>query len=231
MKLVLLAALAAGPVDPVAKMSELTVTGWSADETRYSVRAFDRDDSDTDVECPGYVDQEGKKFAGSLVVAAYEGTRLLQSWVVQDWPKCTPPAKAKQTLTEAKAKLAELGIKLDAKGTRLDCKKRCVLGGGAAVVVDNQTSTEDDEDGNGAQLSGTLRIRLEQGKASRVLFEKTFKEGYALILGASMSVGLEPLAVAPSGKVFLARAFRFHFTTRGGDSVLFPIGLVNVEKP
>ena len=235
MKLLLLIALAAtpaeGPLDPVASMQELQLIGWSKDETRYAVRAFDRFE-EPPAECAGYVDHEGKRFNGRLAVAAYERGRLLESWVVQDFPQCTPEATAQATLAAAKAKLAELGIDLEAKGTSLPCAKGCKLPGGAALEVVDKTRNARHEDEEGfRKFSGTLRVTLRSGKQVTQLFEKSFQEAYMVVMGATMSAGLEKVWLSPSGKVFLTRAVRVHSTARGPNVYPFPLGPLSLEKP
>lgn len=95
--------------------------GWSADEQRVAVRAYDIDDSEyydeENHDCPGYVDHKGQPFRGELRFEVYEKGKLKVAFPVQDSGKCTPPKTAKARLTKAKAELAKLGIDLALKQT------------------------------------------------------------------------------------------------------------------
>lgn len=102
--------------------------GWSADEQRVAVRAYDYVDTDFDSEaaqdCKAYVDHKGKPFTGSLRFEVYEKGKKVATFPIQDAEKCTPPKTAKARLTQAKAELAKLGIDLTLKqpGTLLTPK-------------------------------------------------------------------------------------------------------------
>ena len=222
--------LAAGkPVDPLSGSGTLQVTGWSADGTRFSVRSIELyeggEGMDPPEPCAGYVDHEGKRFTGRLVLAAYELGKLVQSWVVQDYPKCTPPKAAKATLDAAKAKFAELGIDLTAKGTTLPCEKGCELGGGAKLVLENTTRTINNDEEMDAVLKGTLRATLENGSARTKLWEKDIKERFQLMGAGRMKAGFLPVEVAPGGKAFLLRAYIESASMRGGSTSYIPCGL------
>jgi len=94
--------------------------GWSADEQRVAVRAYDFIDTDLlaedeDPSCKGYVDHKGKSFIGSLRFEVYEKGKKVATFPIQDSGKCTPPKTAKARLTRAKAELLKLGIDLTLK--------------------------------------------------------------------------------------------------------------------
>ena len=229
MKMLLLIALAAGkPVDPLSGSGTLQVTGWSADGTRFSVRSFelyeDAEGMDPPEPCAGYVDHEGKRFTGRLVLGAYELGKLVQSWVVQDFPKCTPPKAAKATLDAAKAKFLELGIDLNAKGTTLQCEKGCELAAGARLVLENTTRTIRNEEEMEGVLKGTLRATLENGAARTKLWEKDIKQRFQLMGAGSMKAGFLPVDVAPGGKAFLLRAYIESSSMRGGSTSYIQCG-------
>jgi hypothetical protein len=224
-------ALTAGPIDPLATMDEVQVTGWSADETKFSVRAFARYDAegagDGDPDCPGYLDQNGKKFRGQLVLAAYDRGRRVDSWVVQDYPECTPPEKAKFTLTAAKNAFLELGIELNAKGTRLDCNKRpCDLKhGGATLVFENATKvSDDDESGMSATLKGPLRVWLKTGKDKTQLVEHQLNDSFQRMMGGRKSALIAPVELSPSGKALFVRLMVVFTSGRGGGTTVLPVG-------
>lgn len=225
----LAAAPAKGPPDPLSGGGTLQITGWSPDATRFSVRSFELFEGDDGMDppepCPGYVDHEGKKFTGRLVLAAYELGKLVQSWVVQDFPKCTPPKKAKETLDAAKAKFLELGIDLNAKGTTVACKSSCDLGGGAKLVLENTTRRTSDEEEMAGKLEGRLRATLETGSARAKLWEKDIKERFELTGAGSMKAGFAPVEVSPGGKAFLLRAYIESSGMRGGYTLYIPCGL------
>lgn len=221
--------LAAAPVDPLQTSSVLQVTGWSADETKFSVRAFDLDDSEEQQACPGYVDHEGKPFIGKLVLAAYDRGALVQSFVVQDYPKCTPPAKAKEVLEAAKKKFAELGIDLSAKGTQLDCSKSCDLGHGATLELEGVKVRRDEEAMQGT-IKGTMRIWLTTAKERTKLFEKVVKEEFPLMMGGRGSAGLRPVELSPQRGALIIRASIDTYSGRGGASwKMFSLGYFAFE--
>lgn len=93
--------------------------GWSADEQRVAVRAYDYVDTEFDSEavrdCKGYVDHQGESFTGALRFEVYEKGKKVASFPIQDSDKCTPPKKARARLTQAKAALLKLGIDLGLK--------------------------------------------------------------------------------------------------------------------
>jgi hypothetical protein len=95
--------------------------GWSADEQRFVVRIFDYDTGDDfgteepPPDCPGYVDHKGEKFRGSLRFELYEKGKKVATFPIQDSGKCTPPKKARERLTQAKAALLKQGIDLAQK--------------------------------------------------------------------------------------------------------------------
>lgn len=221
--------LSAAPIDPLLAYGDVTVTGWSADETKFSVRAFDRAEAGDGMEelpdCKGYVDQNGKKFQGRLVLAAYEKGKLLQSWVVQDYPACTPADKAKETLTAAKAKFAELGIDLTAKGSQLKCEKPCDLKhGGAQLVWENATKSTYDDEGMEGRFKGTMRVWLKTAKEKLSLFEQKVDEKFTPMMGGKMGAGLRAVEVSPGGKAMLVRAFTYFSSGRGGRQTQRPVG-------
>ncbi|MBL8956664.1 MAG: hypothetical protein JNK82_38175, partial [Myxococcaceae bacterium] len=114
-------------LNPLHQADVVQVTGWSADETKFSVRAFELEEGDGLPECKGYIDHQGKAFTGKLYIAAYDKGEMVKTWLIQNYPDCTPPETAKKYLSEAKAKLAELGIDLNATGTQVPCAKSCDL--------------------------------------------------------------------------------------------------------
>jgi hypothetical protein len=92
--------------------------GWSADEARVAVRAYDFVDTEFNEdaeECKGYVDHKGQSFTGSLSFEVYEKGKRIATFPIQDSEKCTPPKTAKARLTKAKAELLKLGIDLTLK--------------------------------------------------------------------------------------------------------------------
>jgi hypothetical protein len=186
---------------------DVEITGWSADETRFAARKFispRNDDSDKEPpSCPGYVDQKGKPFTGSLMVAAYKNGSVVQSWVIQDYPACTPPAKAKATLAEAKKKFADLGIDLSKKGTQLPCKTTCDLKhNGATLVLEDATTSTEDEKTAQTRTHGAVRVWLRNGKSKKLLFETNVDETYYTVPG-QLFIDLEPIEVSPTGKSLL----------------------------
>ena len=216
MSALLLTLLAAGPIDPLAKLSSMQVTGWSPDEAKFSVRGFELDDSEEAHECDGYVDHEGKKFMGKLVVAAYERGKLVQSFVVQDYPDCTSPAKAKEVLTAAKKKFAELGIDLTLKGRRVDCAKGCDLGRGGAIVFEDATKKIIRDEEMSGTLKGALRVFVQTAKVKTKLFEKTVKETFTLMMGGRLDAVMLPAELSPNGSAVVLRAGLEGYNGRSG---------------
>ena len=221
--------LAGKPIDPLAVGASVQITGWSADATRFSVRSIEVWEPDEGMprlpSCPGYVDHEGKKFNGRLVLAAYEQGKLTQSWVVQDYPDCTAPKQAKATLDAAKAKLAKLGIDLNAKGTTVTCDGTCELGGGAQLELENTTRVDTRDDDDEGLIKGTLRATLISGATRTRLWEKNVSERFTRMMGGNKKAGFAPVEVAPGGKAFLLRAYITFTSGRGGSTVYIPAGL------
>jgi len=212
-------------VDPLDSLMNVQVTGWSADETKFSVRGFDLDTTDEAQECPGYTDHEGKKFVGKLVVAAYERGRLVQSWVVQDYPACTSPADAKATLLEAKAKFKKLGIDLSNKGTQLPCDSGCDVGHGQQLIFENGTSITEEEGAMQGNLSGRVRVYLTTAKGKTKLLDQKLDERFTLMMGGKMWVRVAAVERSPRGDAFFARFSIDSFDGRSGDYAKFlPLG-------
>jgi hypothetical protein len=187
-------------IDPLYGFGEVTVTGWSADEARFSVRAIDPDEGKP---CPGYVDDKGKPFTGRLVLAAYERGNLFQSWVVQDYPHCTAPDKARQNLAEAKARFSELGIDLEKHGASLACDSGCKVGE-IALGFD------------------ATRRKLTSG--STELLSQWLPEDLSL----KRKSGLRAIALAPSGKALLVRIFT-EWTSGDDSGVWNEVGFYEVR--
>ncbi len=212
-------------LSPLETLSNVQVTGWSADETKLSVRGFELDETEQATECPGYVDHEGKKFIGKLVVAAYERGKLLQSWVVQDYPTCTSPADAKQTLLEAKAKFKKLGIDLNNKGTQLPCDSGCDVGHGAQLVFENGTDITDDEGSMEGTLAGRVRVFLTGAKGKSKLLDQSLSETFTRIMGGKMWVRIAAVELSPRGDAFFARFSIDSYNGRSGAYARFlPLG-------
>jgi hypothetical protein len=191
---------ATGQIDPLYGFREVSVTGWSADDARFAVRAIDPDDGKP---CPGYVDDQGKPFKGRLVLAAYERGNLFQSWVVQDYPECTPPDKARQILAVAKARFVKLGIDLNKRGTSLACDKGCKVGE-VALSFD------------------ATRRKLTSG--STELLSQWLPDDLSLTLKS----GVRAIDVAPSGKALLVRIFT-EWTAEGDSGVWNEVGFYEVR--
>lgn len=200
--------------DPLNQGDAIDVVGWSTDEARLAVRWFELADPASEEEqpdCPGYVDQSGKPFRGALTLAAYEGTRLIQSWLIQDYPTCTPPADARASLKEAKAAIAKLGITLNPKTIAVP---------EYSIELEDRTRKQEDE-GDGAVLSGSLHAWLSwNGKRQKVL-EVPIDFKFSRIMAGDLSAGFYPPAFSPSGNVVLLRAYkRFSSMRGGGDECL-----------
>ncbi|WP_224250180.1 hypothetical protein [Hyalangium gracile] len=113
-----------------ADKESLQIIGWSADEQRFAVRVYTDETTGMEAEdepfCPGYVNHQGEKFRGSLMLGVYDKDKKPTWFDIQDSGECTPPKKAKERLEKAKKALAALGIDLAQKkpGTELTPDKK-----------------------------------------------------------------------------------------------------------
>ena len=212
---------------------EAQLIGWSADEDRFVYRVYTdttEGESMNTVEdepkdplrgedgfCKGYVNHEGKPFKGALEFQVFDKRGRVAMLPIQDSGRCTPPTKAAQRLTDAKKKLAALGISLERRGTVLLPKEgemRLEVKEGArapyTLELVNDTETEYLEDKDVERLQGTLRLRVHRGGQQRVLWEKQIKHLYPTYMGYSLTVAR--MDVSPSGE----RVVLLHRSTQGG---------------
>jgi hypothetical protein len=212
---------------------EAQLIGWSADEDRFVYRVYTDDTESEDMNtvedepkdplrgedgfCKGYVNHEGKPFKGALAFQVFDKRGRVAMLPIQDSGSCTPPAKAAQRLTEAKKKLAALGISLERRGAVLIPKEgemRLEVKEGARApytleLVDD-TETEYLEDKDVERLQGKLRLRVLREGQQRVLWEKQIKHLYPTYMGYRLTVAR--VDVSPSGE----RVVLLQRTTQGG---------------
>ncbi len=210
---------------------EAQLIGWSADEDRFVYRVY-TDDTESesmnteenedplrgeDGFCKGYVDHEGKPFKGALAFQVFDKRGRVAMLPIQDSGDCTPPKKAAQRLTDAKKKLAALGISLERRGTvlipkegemRLEVKEGTRAPYTLELVDDTETEYIEDKDVE--RLQGNLRLLVHSGGQRRVLWEKQVKRLYPTYMGYRLTVAR--MDVSPSGE----RVVLLHRTTQGG---------------
>ncbi|WP_309895821.1 hypothetical protein [Archangium sp.] len=218
---------------------EAQLIGWSSDEDRFVFRVY-TDDTETEgmntVEeepkdpfrgedgfCKGYVNHEGKPFKGALAFQVFDNRGRVAMLPIQDSGRCTPPTKAAQRLTDAKKKLAALGISLERRGTVLIPKEgelRLEVKDGARApytleLVDD-TKAEYLEEKDVELLQGTLRLLVHREGQRRALWEKQVKRMYPTYMGYRLTVAR--MDVSPSGErvVLLLRGAQGGMNDRDG---------------
>lgn len=227
---------------------EAQLIGWSEDEERFVFRVYTdttEGESMNTVEnedpwrgengfCKGYVNHEGKPFKGTLEFQVFDKSGRVAVLPIQDSGDCTPPKKAAQRLTEAKKKLAELGIGLERRGAELLPKKAEAVrvdvkeGARAPYTLEFVDSTQTEYLENQAQerFHGKMRLLMHSGGKQQVLWEKKFNQKNDASVGYVLSV--PRVDISPSG----GRVVVLHSTTQGGmrdrDGKLWMEAIVDV---
>ncbi|MDC0707774.1 hypothetical protein POL68_04770 [Stigmatella sp. ncwal1] len=228
--------LAKGQGDHVAQ-----VIGWSQDEKRFALRLYAHAQRpaqgvETAPEaCEGYVNPEGNPFHGSLAVLAYEGTRLLALFPIQDEGACTPLSEAQRRLDAATKRLASLGIPLGSPSKELLFSSgpgslQVQAGPQAPYRLEyvERILPQAPEPKSGMQR-GTLEQELYVIKAEvrkKVLSRRT---AYAYSTGAAgyWRPGLDRIFVSPSGKTLVVVGAERVGNLSGGRKSLRLLGVLS----
>ena len=185
--------------------------------------------------CKGYVNHEGKPFRGSLELQVFDKSGRVEVLPIQDDGPCTPPKRAAQRLTEAKKKLAGLGISLERRGPvlvpkpekkemRLEVKQGAQAPYTLQVVYDLET--EELTDNGTRRLHGTMELLMHRGGKQQVLWKKKINEERDTRLETVLSV--ERVDVSPSGGRVVLLESEVLSSTRGWDEKLWVEAVVDV---
>jgi hypothetical protein len=228
--------LSKGQGDPVAQ-----VIGWSSNEKRFALRLYVRappapPHMEQEPEpCEGYVNSEGNPFRGSLSVLAYEGTRLLSAFPIQEEGACTPLDEAQKRLNAALKQLEALGIPLDSPakelpfatgpgGLRVEEGPQAPYGLEYAERLLPQASNPKQTTQRGT-LEQELYM-LKGGTRTKVLSRRTAYEYPSAAAGYWQS-GLDRVYLSPSGQTLVVMGTERTGNLSGGRKVLRLLGVLS----
>ncbi len=249
-------ALAAGPAEDVLVKGyyefELQLIGWSQDEQRFVFRVYTAPNPDLEQDeeerakdpwrgkdgfCKGFVDHRGKRFRGGLSLVVFEGMKQVASLPIQDdEDTCTPPEVAASRLTEAKKKLAELGIDLTRTGLESPLKKGKPVsvkeGRLAPYALEFEDKTRKDaiEDTEEVRYHGVQWLYVRKGSTRKQLFEKKFDMKYATAVGVVDTESLSQVCVSPSGERVVVLGLQTGESMRGSERTWRVRGLVSLPE-
>jgi hypothetical protein len=234
--------------------------GWSRDEQRIAFRIYSwpngtydahrmddgvglvPDDGDESMPapgrpCKGYVNHQGKPFYGSLEVHVFEqGKRVDGTWILNEI-YCTPPVDAERQRTQAKQKLAGLGIDSRRSGSAFVLKPRGMrmevkAGRRAPYVLEyvNTTRLVPEAQEGTSRFRGALQLYLRKGETRRKIFEKEFDRRFSSDSGSGYTVMLSHVFVSPSGERLVVLAHERAENMRGTDEQTWVTGVVDLAS-
>jgi hypothetical protein len=214
------ASAAAAAKDPLAQGTEdheAQVIGWSADEKRFAIRLYVRESAlherkdDEIVACEGYTTHEEHPLRGGMVLLAYERGRLLSTFPVFDYNRCTPPDEATKRFEAANKKLIGLGIDLNAPGQEIiplfNGPKANVSEGpqGPYSLEYEKRLLNKVVNAKAGEERGTVEqdLYLLKGETRQKLFTRKSSYAYSTRVNGYWEPGLNRVFVSPSGKTLV----------------------------
>lgn len=230
--------------DPLTKGQDdhvAQVLGWSADEKRFALRLYvhvpltsDQVGKETAF-CEGYDDPEGNPLRGGVFVLAYEGSRRLALFPIQDLGPCTPLEEAQNRLTEAMKQLGTLGIRLDKPGKEVvvpPASMSLEVTEGLQAPYTLQYAEHSQSQKRDAK-SGLQRGSVQQevsvkkaGTARKVIARKTSYE-YAPAMAGYWRANLDRVFLSPSGKTLVVLGHERVGNMRGSRKSLRLLGVLS----